>query len=135
MGSLAIVVAFRPPTRCAWMSQLPLTRTAYATVPPSGESVGDFSSPASSLTRVNWLHGASRGAAALLVNHAPAAIIAAIAATLQGSHGTAGRAAGRIVAAAVVADVEDDTEGELPVSVSSAKARSFADWKRSSGVF
>src|SRR5688572_13126949 len=58
------------------MSQLPFTRTTYATVPPSGESVGDFSSPASSLTRVKWLHGASGATDAPLVSHAVAAAIA-----------------------------------------------------------
>src|SRR5687767_1080156 len=112
------------------MSQLPFTRTTYATVPPSGESVGDFSSPASSLTRVKWLHGASGATDAPLVSHAVAAAMTATAAMLHGNQGTVAPRAGKPAVTAAVVEAEDPVD-----SVSRAKARSLADWKRRSGVF
>src|SRR5918993_3567678 len=112
------------------MSQLPFTRTTYATVAPSGESVGDFSSPASSLTRVKWLHGASGATGVPRVSHAVAAATTATAAMLHGNQAIVARRVGKPALTAAV--VEDEEPADR---VSSAKARSLADWKRRSGVF
>ena len=114
-------VAFRPPARCEKMSQLPLARAAYATVLPSGDSVGDVSSPADSVIRANELHRASGGPAGLFSSHDPTAATTASAATVHASHAPGARAG----AGATPVAAGDDVDGVE--SVSSAKARSFAD--------
>src|SRR5688572_20520184 len=123
------------------MSQLLLTRIAYATVVPSGESVGVVSSPAVSVMRVN---ADQRGSASAvrpkrieretgLETATPAITTAtaiAAAATAHGSHAARERVGRAAIASMDACDVVDAV-----VSVSSAKARSFADWNRRSGDF
>src|SRR3954469_4281714 len=108
------------------MSQLPLTRIANATVVPSGDNVGEVSTPAASVTGVNFCHGRSTAAGAGFENHTAPANAGAPMAMLQGSHAIrptlrgGGRATPESIRVAVDAvDIVD--------SVSRAKARLLAD--------
>src|SRR5688572_16502311 len=113
------------------MSQLLLTRIPYATVVPSGESVGVVSSPAVSVMRVNAdQRGSASGVRpnridretgleiATTANIAAAAIAAA--ATAHGNHAVRERVGG-----AAIASMDACVVVDAVVSVSSANARSF----------
>src|SRR5262245_6295570 len=103
------------------MSQLPLTHMEYATVVPSGERLGDVSSPAASLTRVKWSKRASALSRVVRGIHDAAAASTAVAATTHGSHtGIAGRRDSGSATAVAARPGADE-------NVSSAKARSLAD--------
>src|SRR3954466_11750974 len=106
------------------MSQLPLTRIANATVVPSGDNVGEVSTPAASVTGVNFCHGRSTAAGAGFENHATAANVNAATAMPQGSH--AARPTFRGSATATPESIRVDAV-DMVDSVSSAKARSLAD--------
>src|SRR6188474_2406243 len=122
------------------MSQLLLTRIAYATVVPSGESVGVVSSPAVSVMRVNADQRSSgSGVRPNRIDRETgleptttasiAAAATAAAATPHGNHAARGRDGATVSTAAC------DEEVDADVRVSSANARSLADWKRRSGDF
>src|SRR5262245_8613762 len=114
------------------MSQPLGPRAEYTTVVPSGERLGDVSSPAVSVMRVNWAHRGSGGAPPPRGHHAAAAPTIASAAIVHGSHDACRWRAG--TGASAAAGVDDDDVDPVE-SVSSANARSFADWNRSSGDF
>src|SRR5438477_9107702 len=100
------------------MSQLPFSCTAYATVLPSGDKLGDVSSPAASVIRVNESQCASAVGVRLFISHGTAAATMAIAATVHGSHAARpGRADG--AARSTTAEEDVDTVD----SVSRANAR------------
>src|SRR5688572_7959247 len=121
-GSFRIGVAFRPPTRCVWMSQLSLTRTAKATEVPSGDSDGAVSSPASSVSRVN-VSKRSAGAGTALRGHQLApAMITATAAINHGRRLVGGPTAACGACTAGAPMVDPELVPDVVVSVSSANA-------------
>src|SRR5262245_46617788 len=102
------------------MSQLPFTRTEYATTVPSGEIVGAISSPDASLMRVKRAKRASGVGRTFLGIHDTAAARSPIAATVHGSHTAQPRGGGALT--------DDALEvGAVLENASSAKARSVAD--------
>src|SRR5437868_9276262 len=104
------------------MSQLPLTCTAYATVPPSGDKLGEVSSPAASVIRVKKSQRGSAAGVRLFNSQGTAAATTANAAIVHGSHAArAGRADGAARSTAAAEDVDRVD------SVSRANARSLAD--------
>src|SRR5690348_12899132 len=102
------------------MPQLPFTRMAYATVAPSGDSVGEVSSPAASVTRVKYAHRGSAAGRRAAMSHAAAAAASAIEAISHGIQAARVRARGTTTSCA--ADCEEPFD-----SVSSANARSLHD--------
>src|SRR6476646_995094 len=97
---------------------------------PSGESVGLVSTPPASVTRVKCCHGGSASVADGLENQMATAAntdAAAIAHGNQAMRRETSTAGGLCTAAALDVDVVDN--------VSSANARSVADWNRRSGFF
>src|SRR5260221_12876212 len=111
------------------MSRLPLTSTEYAIVLPSGDKLGDVSSPAASVIRVNEFQRAAGGGAAAFQSHDAAVAITARTATVHGTHRARSERTGTTTSTAGV--VQEDAVD----SVSSANARSLADWNRRSGDF
>src|SRR4051794_21409010 len=106
------------------MPQLSLTRIAKATVVPSGDNVGEVSTPAASVTGVNFCQGRSTAAGAGFMNHIPAASASAPIAMLQGSHAVRPTfcGGGRTTPESIRVEAVDMVD-----SVSRAKARSLAD--------
>src|SRR5688500_8082078 len=114
------------------MFQFPATRAEYATVPPSGDKVGDVSSPASSVIRVNWLQRPSIvEGMRCSADDAPLASTATPA-IAHGSDDQPRRADG--IGSALSTPPADEAV-EMVDNVSSANARSLADWTRRSADF
>src|SRR6185437_1168309 len=114
------------------------------TVLPSGERLGEVSSPAASVMRVKVLHRASAGAARG-IHHVATAPAIATPAIVHGSHALARAAIAPrpldpldpFAPVAGVAALDGAFAAPEPIveSVSSAKPRSVADWNRTSTDF
>ena len=98
---------------------------------PSGESTGNVSSPAASVTAVNCCHTGSRVIVRLASHQPDTPARIAVSRTIGANRSAPPRAGAARDSSAAIAPDRVDT----PETVSRAKARSCAEWNLRSGFF